>query len=1306
MSQEYNNQNETSDKITGQMTSTAEKGAKKGAQAVGRMARKGTRKALSGVGKKAGAMLLKAGAALLKGFLLIINVAWPIILIIVGLMVGFFLIDYFMNESRGPSQEYDYTQSVSENDYSQVLNEYGDPELMSLSEENAFLQIFYENEVESSYWLYYKDGKDIVLDYAGNESLIKPEVVDKYGREDFFKLTAMNLYALEEHLNFNNATTPHTFIQHVPFEEKDGEITGVSLTDDEGRLSIKSHALKQDGVRDDGSYIYKKEYDGNGDPVFTEGLWDYGLAPVYHYEEYEEKIEFRNSITGGEIWDIELQEMRPMTASELHDFVENNQPEAYKQWKRDFDTAEGHSAPNNGADNIELVVEEESRYSWMIKDAVTPMGTIKNEIEQAWQPTGNERAEVHQITMSVPIEKEREVQDTNADGEKLWFDEVTEGRYVRVREPLNSTGAHNNPIYDDPYVRTRYNWNYVPEGFPQIPSSQSGMGNIIEQIPEGWTIEWRTRVTKDHTTRNTGDENIVWTTEIYHELEERTHSVETKGVEWEYIPRYVGEPDTSELSGLDYYYDYFTYYENFVPEDSFDVSPFDVLEEAKEDEVKGIEDGTYGVPPTIEQRREGEGAYSLQNPSIKKPEHPLMKEVRDLQLQHLDASSSASVDLSGIDFASESDSTAVQNASENMDYFVKHGNTYGVDPMMLLAISAHESNGRHYARAGEYQSHGVRRSYDYVGGGYADLSAIGLMQVRPLHGRNPSKPRSVRAFNHDTGSMETFKATAEDLHDVDKNIKFAAMLISNEIRNANHDVLVGIASYHYGARFEQFIRENNLGTWSLENEQAYVDAGNAGTVGFVPNVLKYYLPTEGSPMPWALDENGEKKATQAEGVDLASDEAINVNITDSLTRQRRANTNTVSKGARELQKVFSSPFKTLGKAGVWLLDKVTAVTNFFGWTSDQDTTEYYYIGKPRLKHTDRMQLIHTMMAYEEGLYLSDYEKMTPEDFEERFLESFLYSVRNQENVGLRINPLEFFPDGHQAPVKNVTVSVGFGETLEGNDKFKGIQLEVPGSTKIYAVADGVISEMSKNAVVIDHGNNVKTSYSFIGKVTISDTYEIGDEIKKGTVIGQGASGGSRQVSDNSFVFQLLQGGRAADPTWIVDPSVLASASGSLGIDGSASGIQHPYFGQNYTYTSSYGWRIHPIHGTRKFHAGADLAGIPARTNPPIGSVADGVVYSAQWSNGWGNHVVIHHDGIDLGDGRSLFSLYAHMRSPSPLSPGQRITAGTIVGNEGTTGGSTGDHLHLEFIVGHGSNPYTIRNAGVERNTVDPRPYID
>jgi murein DD-endopeptidase MepM/ murein hydrolase activator NlpD len=104
-------------------------------------------------------------------------------------------------------------------------------------------------------------------------------------------------------------------------------------------------------------------------------------------------------------------------------------------------------------------------------------------------------------------------------------------------------------------------------------------------------------------------------------------------------------------------------------------------------------------------------------------------------------------------------------------------------------------------------------------------------------------------------------------------------------------------------------------------------------------------------------------------------------------------------------------------------------------------------------------------------------------------------------------------------------------------------------------------------------------------------------------------------------------------------------------------------------TSAFGWRVHPITGNRRFHAGQDL-GAPAGT--PIVAVAKGRVVIANWHGGYGKTVIIEHDG-------RLQTLYGHMAEIF-VQEGQEIAQGTVIGQVGSTGQSTGPHLHFETKV--------------------------
>lgn len=104
----------------------------------------------------------------------------------------------------------------------------------------------------------------------------------------------------------------------------------------------------------------------------------------------------------------------------------------------------------------------------------------------------------------------------------------------------------------------------------------------------------------------------------------------------------------------------------------------------------------------------------------------------------------------------------------------------------------------------------------------------------------------------------------------------------------------------------------------------------------------------------------------------------------------------------------------------------------------------------------------------------------------------------------------------------------------------------------------------------------------------------------------------------------------------------------------------------YRLSSQFGYRIHPITGVAHSHTGID---IPASGGTSILAAKSGQVVTSAYHYSYGNYVVIDH-------GNSNSTLYAHMRSRA-VSEGQMVTQGQVIGYVGTTGSSTGNHLHFE-----------------------------
>ncbi|HEY0111750.1 MAG TPA: M23 family metallopeptidase [Allosphingosinicella sp.] len=129
-----------------------------------------------------------------------------------------------------------------------------------------------------------------------------------------------------------------------------------------------------------------------------------------------------------------------------------------------------------------------------------------------------------------------------------------------------------------------------------------------------------------------------------------------------------------------------------------------------------------------------------------------------------------------------------------------------------------------------------------------------------------------------------------------------------------------------------------------------------------------------------------------------------------------------------------------------------------------------------------------------------------------------------------------------------------------------------------------------------------------------------------------------------------------------------------------------------SFTSGYGVRSDPFRGRAAMHAGIDLAG-PIGT--PIYATADGTVGRSQWVSGYGNLVELEH-------GRGIQTRYGHL-SRSLVNAGQKVKRGDMIALMGSTGRSTGSHLHYEVrIDGKAVNPVPFMQSSAYLQSVQQR----
>jgi len=171
---------------------------------------------------------------------------------------------------------------------------------------------------------------------------------------------------------------------------------------------------------------------------------------------------------------------------------------------------------------------------------------------------------------------------------------------------------------------------------------------------------------------------------------------------------------------------------------------------------------------------------------------------------------------------------------------------------------------------------------------------------------------------------------------------------------------------------------------------------------------------------------------------------------------------------------------------------------------------------------------------------------------------------------------------------------------------------------------------------------------------------------------------------------------AVDPARAADPSFKAMFNSWKQLDQLEQGTiaipsAEPVKGA--AFTSSYGVRSDPFRGTRAMHAGIDLAG-PIGT--PIYATADGIIGRSEYnSGGYGNLIEINH-------GRGIQTRYGHL-SRSLVSAGQHVKRGDMIAMMGSTGRSTGSHLHYEVrIDGKAVNPVPFLQASNYLQSVQRR----
>lgn len=267
----------------------------------------------------------------------------------------------------------------------------------------------------------------------------------------------------------------------------------------------------------------------------------------------------------------------------------------------------------------------------------------------------------------------------------------------------------------------------------------------------------------------------------------------------------------------------------------------------------------------------------------------------------------------------------------------------------------------------------------------------------------------------------------------------------------------------------------------------------------------------------------------------------------------------------------------------------------------------------------------------------------------------------------------------QPPLQGAVVgqfSVGANNWDAGH---RGVDLAASVGQPVYASADGIVrysgQVVDRGVVSLDHGT-IRTTYE-----PLVPTVAAGARVRTGDLIGYLSPGHTGCAAAACLHWGMTDGERYYDPLNHLEPvrvrlfpagtvrqSALAGYQSLAGPRTATSPLIWPAQGRP---GSPFGMRLHPILGYYRMHWGTDIG---AACGSPLFAAGDGSVRERSSGSGYGNYLV-----LDLGTvgGARIAVGYAHAASYT-VAVGQRVTKGQVIGYVGTTGLSTGCHLHLEL----------------------------
>lgn len=1173
---------------------------------VGGMAKQGAKKLATKVGKQA---MKAVGRAVAQGVgSILVSIAPFVVPILVGALVigGLFSTFYLIEQDSRPAvQNQQNTPQGMNETKSSGINE----KVESLSPQNLVVKAFYINYSNNSYFQKMK-GEDQIYHVSEQPKHNGKLIVDKYENEERFKLSPDLLWTLDEYLYEKKIRFPEGLIRPVHYDEETLEVLPLA---DKTDFLVESRKYTEDG-----NLIVNTK---------TPGIWDYGIAPIIIYDEFEETTRYVYHITKKEVYD-------PVTQTVQFVDVYEDDP-----IRNQFGTI----SENVSSENV-----------FLIDSVVTFMGSAKSEISNEEQDTGTPAPPLKNNVVSYGPSYDIKT------GKKLT---------KQIRTLSHPTMVVSNT---PKYLSSGSGYVQVEEGRWTVVAdvSMEGKYYIYELDSEGNQLQLLASFTE------TLDQPLVTgniTTQEYDEIVTRQLTAQYNGTIYEKKAQYINEPEIEIVEDQEYIRSYLKLFEMPVPKDAIEDFDLDKRVHENEEELKAI----------IEE-------YELK------------------QKQNA-TSSDLSLSLDG------TDQTTLIGLSQYDAYFVKYGEKYGIDPIILKAMAATESSGVHNPTV---------EDCSYKGCGLVQIEAPGqivkgytVYQFTDESGKPYDTPQRVtKKIGIKMDGLDTLTSVCAgvepenclNVYDVEKNIEAAAVAFRNRLEAYNNNVFMAIQSYNYGQGGFNIVLNlyqsatgispevamtdyNNL-SWTAHLEQVHRDPCNLGikdwcgkvgkdgkqaTFGTPTHLFKVvsYFPTNSVVYVLDANRNPIEFSTDIEGVERNEDGMI-VNIISSIGSSIGNALQSVGKFFVNAWDKMGDLFGTLFGTRIDYLNKIP--------TSNVEFVESH------LTASDIDSLITMIIAFDEETYISNVT--TDPDAQAKLLFNSVFATGNgdlnaPEND--RVADPYFEEDSSSPLVGSTTIVEKFSSNLH-----PGIDISAPNGSSVISIAKGQVIEVGVsddphigNYVKIDHGDGGK-GYRVVavyGRLDASSIkVSVGDTVAKSQQFATvGKQAGDSEDQKGIFHFELWVAHTPGDENNLspVDPSYLFQSNEI----GNAPTVDGNTFGWpiDKGYITCYGFC--PGYTAFNSHEGVDF-GNGGDTNTNILATNDGVVmevsnpsYPSSSASSYGRQVMIKHT---LSDGSNVYTHYAHLsKIASGLEVGDTVKKGTIIGKMGGTGTTmTSFAVHLHYGV--------------------------